>query len=131
MLNSPPQLMLFEGVESAEVDKENPELITVKGVFEVQKLVAHVRRGVDKVVTVIKEENAAGGGSGGGEEKIEAAGDTAAGGGSQQKIEAAAAGGGREEKIEVATAGGGKERQIEVVGGADEIEEVETYFDAL
>ena len=36
-----------------------------------QKLVAHIRRGVDKIVTVIRQENAAGGGSGDGEEQIE------------------------------------------------------------
>ncbi|KAG6576124.1 hypothetical protein SDJN03_26763, partial [Cucurbita argyrosperma subsp. sororia] len=60
-----------KGVQSVQVEEDSPELIRVTGVFEVQKLVAHIRRGVDKIVTVIKQENAAGGGSGDGEQQIE------------------------------------------------------------
>uniref|UniRef100_A0A9I9DR05 Uncharacterized protein n=1 Tax=Cucumis melo TaxID=3656 RepID=A0A9I9DR05_CUCME len=67
----------MKGVISAEIDKEVPELITVKGVFEVKKLLAHIRKGVEKIVTVIKEEPATAGSSTavGGEEQREAAGE--------------------------------------------------------
>uniref|UniRef100_A0A0A0KDJ7 Uncharacterized protein n=1 Tax=Cucumis sativus TaxID=3659 RepID=A0A0A0KDJ7_CUCSA len=62
----------MKGVISAEIDKEVPELITVKGVFEVKKLLAHIRRGVEKIATVIKEEPASAGGE---DQQREAAGE--------------------------------------------------------